>query len=328
MIFSGTKGVVATALLLLVDRGALDLDAPVADHLAGVRGRRQGGASRSRSWLAHAAGLPGVDRRWTRTDLADPRRRGRRSRRRRRCVDRWGARATTRSPTAWLAGELIRRADGRSRWRVRARRRWPGRSAASTCRIGLAATDPLAARLARPQPAARLPPVGASWPTSPIRGSSTSTATRRFARLLGRSRPARASRPPAVNGVATARAMATLYGAAGLRPRGAPAHGCPAPPQPASEGDDPLTGRPLRFGPTGYELAGTPSQLGPAGRRVRPHRRRRPARTAPGRRFAPASRTLPADLRPAGRRRRAATAARGPARGGGGGDRRRPTSCS
>ena len=32
---------------------------------------------------------------------------------------------------------------------------------------------------------------------------------------------------------------------------------------PASEGDDPLTGRPLRFGPTGYELAGTPSQLGP-----------------------------------------------------------------
>ena len=32
----------------------------------------------------------------------------------------------------------------------------------------------------------------------------------------------------------------------------------------ASAGDDPLSGRPLRFGPTGFELAGTPSELGPA----------------------------------------------------------------
>src|SRR5664279_1062187 len=58
--------------------------------------------------------------------------------------------------------------------------------------------------------------------------------------------------------------MATLYGllatgglvapetlALGLRPEGT--------------GDDPLTGRPLRFGPTGYELTGTQSALGPAG---------------------------------------------------------------
>src|SRR6185436_16052160 len=72
----------------------------------------------------------------------------------------------------------------------------------------------------------------------------------------------------AANGVATARSMARLYGclacggsvdgvrllrpetlAAGRRER--------------SAGDDPLSGRPLRFA-AGYELWGTPSELGPA----------------------------------------------------------------
>ena len=37
MIFSGTKGLVATCMLLLVERGKLELDAPVGELLAGVR---------------------------------------------------------------------------------------------------------------------------------------------------------------------------------------------------------------------------------------------------------------------------------------------------
>ena len=60
VIFSGTKGVVATALLLLVERGELDLDAP--------RGRASGPSSRppartrsrSRSCCSHCGGLPGL----------------------------------------------------------------------------------------------------------------------------------------------------------------------------------------------------------------------------------------------------------------------------
>jgi len=68
---------------------------------------------------------------------------------------------------------------------------------------------------------------------------------------------------PAGNGIATARAMASLYGGlvagtvVGMQTLAAGT-------TTASEGVDPLTGRPLRFGPTGYELAGTPSTLGPA----------------------------------------------------------------
>ena len=73
---------------------------------------------------------------------------------------------------------------------------------------------------------------------------------------------------PSVNGVTTARSLARLYGclacggsvdgvrllrpetiAVGRRER--------------SAGDDPLSGRPLRFG-AGFELWGTPSELGPA----------------------------------------------------------------
>ena len=67
---------------------------------------------------------------------------------------------------------------------------------------------------------------------------------------------------PAANGVASARSMASLFGAmttsklitSEVMDLGSSL---------ASFGDDPLTGRPLRFGPTGFELAHTPSALGP-----------------------------------------------------------------
>ena len=67
---------------------------------------------------------------------------------------------------------------------------------------------------------------------------------------------------PAANGLATARAVAELYGAVvtGLVANvGTLAEAL----VPAAEGSDPLSGRALRFGPTGYELQGTASRLGP-----------------------------------------------------------------
>src|SRR5690242_13615666 len=70
---------------------------------------------------------------------------------------------------------------------------------------------------------------------------------------------------PAVNAVATARAVAAVYGALVRRADPLlPAWAVEAARTPAAPGSDPLTGRPLCFGPTGFELAGTPSELGPA----------------------------------------------------------------
>ncbi len=59
VIFSGTKGIMATALMLLVDRGALDLDATVASYWPEfAAGGKQ--AITVRQLGSHAAGLPGA----------------------------------------------------------------------------------------------------------------------------------------------------------------------------------------------------------------------------------------------------------------------------
>ena len=130
-------------------------------------------------------------------------------------------------------------------------------------RIGLAPDDPLAARVARLRRASDYQLTAFLDPDPDPR----------LALVYGNVRAAideyhapavLALEIPAGNGVASARAMASLYGrlaqdgggvvTADVLRRGRTV---------ASEGDDPLGGRPLRFGPTGYELAGTPSALGP-----------------------------------------------------------------
>lgn len=68
---------------------------------------------------------------------------------------------------------------------------------------------------------------------------------------------------PAAGGVATARALASLYDRV-IRGLGLSRPLLERGRSPEGVGDDPLTGRSLRFGPTGYEPAGTLSALGPA----------------------------------------------------------------
>lgn len=72
VVFSATKGLVAAAYLRLVDRGELDLDAPVAAYWPGFE--RHGKAEVTvRMLLDHRAGLCAVDRRLRIEDvIADP----------------------------------------------------------------------------------------------------------------------------------------------------------------------------------------------------------------------------------------------------------------
>ncbi|MER5200172.1 serine hydrolase domain-containing protein [Streptomyces sp. NPDC002755] len=110
---SATKGVAATALLLLHQRGELDLDAPVGAYWPEYKAA---GKERTlvRHLLAHRAGVPVLDRPLTPAEAADP--------------DLGAAAVAAQAPAwepgtdhgyhaqtySWLAGELVRRITGRT----------------------------------------------------------------------------------------------------------------------------------------------------------------------------------------------------------------------
>ncbi|MFF5184028.1 serine hydrolase domain-containing protein [Streptomyces sp. NPDC000345] len=109
---SATKGVAAAVLLLLHQRGHLDLDAPVGTYWPQYKAA---GKERTlvRDLLAHRAGVPVLDRPLTPAEAADP--------------DLGAAAVAAQTPAwepgtghgyhaqtySWLTGELVRRATGR-----------------------------------------------------------------------------------------------------------------------------------------------------------------------------------------------------------------------
>jgi CubicO group peptidase (beta-lactamase class C family) len=113
LIFSGTKGLVAACVLLLVERGALELDAPVASYWPdfGAGGKEQ---VLVRHVMSHTAGVPGLRAGFTASDLLD----------RTHIAAAVAAEEPFWEPGSRLAyhaltygvicGELIRRVDGRS----------------------------------------------------------------------------------------------------------------------------------------------------------------------------------------------------------------------
>ncbi|MGW4561781.1 serine hydrolase domain-containing protein [Streptomyces sp. NPDC004561] len=109
---SATKGVAAAALLLLHQRGELDLDAPVGAYWPEYKAAGKENTL-VRHLLAHRAGVPVLDRPLTPEEAADP--------------DLGGAAVAAQAPVwepgtghgyhaqtySWLTGELIRRVTGR-----------------------------------------------------------------------------------------------------------------------------------------------------------------------------------------------------------------------
>jgi CubicO group peptidase (beta-lactamase class C family) len=111
-VFSVSKGVLTVCVLMAVEQGLIDLDAPVRSYWPefGVRGKE---ATTVRHLLAHRAGLPAPDVDLTMSDLQawDP------------VVEALGAQAPAWAPgtafayhaltMGWLAGEVLRRATGK-----------------------------------------------------------------------------------------------------------------------------------------------------------------------------------------------------------------------
>ncbi|RBL81266.1 carboxylesterase, partial [Streptomyces cavourensis] len=71
MIFSGSKGILATALLLLVDRGVVDLDVPVSHYWPEFAARGKAGVT-LREVVTFTARMPAVAAPLAQADLGDP----------------------------------------------------------------------------------------------------------------------------------------------------------------------------------------------------------------------------------------------------------------
>ena len=260
LIASGTKGVVATAMLMLIERGRLALDAPVATYWPQFAAAGKGRITVA-DVVGHTAGLPGIVTPIAVEQVGDP--------------ELIETALATQAPIVevgqptyhaltygWLCDALVRRVDGRSVGRFVAEEiagpleldlsiGTPPERAARTARFQPADDYQLSAYLGEQTPDPRLAHVYGNPP------------------IIGRlDDPARlALEIPGANCVATASAMARLYACLAC---GGELDGVRllAPETVAlgrrelSTGSDPLSGRLLRFG-VGFEVAPNPSTLGP-----------------------------------------------------------------
>ncbi|WP_327315647.1 serine hydrolase domain-containing protein [Streptomyces sp. NBC_01235] len=212
---SATKGVAAAVLLLLHQRGELDLDAPVGAYWPQYKAA---GKERTlvRHLLAHRAGVPVLDRPLTPAEAADP--------------ERGAAAVAAQAPAwepgtdhgyhaqtfSWLTGELVRRITGRpvGEWIADeiagpvGADLWLGLPAAQSARVGrvgqVNAPTQAAALKTRPKPA-----VTAAYADP---ASLTRRAFAAITPLPDENDPAyRAAALPASNGIATADGLARFY---------------------------------------------------------------------------------------------------------------------
>jgi CubicO group peptidase (beta-lactamase class C family) len=116
-LFSGTKGLVAACLLLMIDRGLLDLETPVWAYWPEFRAHGKDGIL-VRHVVSHQGGLPGLSTAVTPEEATDGVRMAQLLANQR-AISAPGASLYYHALTfGWLCGELIRRVDGRSVGRV------------------------------------------------------------------------------------------------------------------------------------------------------------------------------------------------------------------
>jgi CubicO group peptidase (beta-lactamase class C family) len=267
-IFSGTKGLTALCMAMLVDRGQLALDDPVARHWPEFAAEGKEGITVAEV-LSHRGRLPGVRVPTKLDDLAEPRL----------MAERLAAQAPESDPRAaytyhpltygWLAGELLRRIDGRTIGRFLAEE--VAGPLGLELWIGLPPEqEPRVARLA----------YGPEWGKSveaqedPFPGDELWASIWLNPFHFTHPEPVwsgsrwRRAEAPGANGVGTARSIARLYGALarggeldGVRLLSAQtlAHVT----APLAEGVDELTGEPMRYA-AGFKLQSERRPFGPA----------------------------------------------------------------
>jgi CubicO group peptidase (beta-lactamase class C family) len=210
-IFSGTKGFVATCLLLLIERGSLELEAPVCAYWPEFAARGKD-AVLVRHVVSHQAGLPGLTTPVTFEEATDDVR----------MAELLAAQPAVWAPGAqlcyhaltfgWLCGELVRRVDGRSVGRFFADEiarplrldAWIGLPAEHERRVAVLECEAGFGAQARDE--------RASSQDDPVAWSIWRNPPRFSEPLPASSRAWRAAEVPASNGIASARSIARLYG--------------------------------------------------------------------------------------------------------------------
>ena len=210
-IFSGTKGLVATCVLMLIERGALALDAPVCRYWPEFAAAGKEGIL-VRHVVSHEAGLPGLTTPVTCEEAGDDVR----------MAQLLAAQPALHPPGAglyyhaltfgWLCGELVRRVDGRSVGRFFAEEvavplgldAWIGLPADQEPRVALLERGEGFGAQPREQSGPDADPVAWSIWSNPPRFSSDP--------LPVNTRAWRAAEIPGSSGVAAAASLARLYG--------------------------------------------------------------------------------------------------------------------
>jgi CubicO group peptidase (beta-lactamase class C family) len=113
VIYSGTKGLVATCMLILIERGLIDIDAPVARYWPEFAGNGKETVL-VRHIVSHRAGLPGITTPLTAADLTDYEKMEHLLASQELVRDPDGFHCYHALTIGWLCGALIRRVDGRS----------------------------------------------------------------------------------------------------------------------------------------------------------------------------------------------------------------------
>ncbi len=207
VLFSGTKGLVAACLLVLIDRGELDLDSPVAAYWPEF-GQRGKGATLVRHVVSHTAGVPGLE---TPVEYRDVLSHEYVCRLLEQQEPFWppGTVICYHALTyGWLCSELVRRVDGRTAGRFF--RDEIARPLSLDAWIGL--PDDLEPRVATVC-------LGSGWDgvardsaeQDPRARAVYRNPERFFEPLPANTREARVAEVPAANGIATARAVARMY---------------------------------------------------------------------------------------------------------------------
>jgi CubicO group peptidase (beta-lactamase class C family) len=211
VIYSGTKGLMAACVLKLIERGQLDLNAPVARYWPEFA---QADKSRVlvRHVVSHAAGLPGIRTPLTAADYTDHER----------MEALLAAQPLPPDPNAfhcyhpvtigWLLGALVRRIDGRTIGQFFADEvatplgldAWIGLPAAQEHRVGKIELGPDMAPYETFPPEQRADPTFAStWGNPPLFPTDLPWNTRAY----------HAAEIAGAGGIANARSMARYYGA-------------------------------------------------------------------------------------------------------------------